>query len=129
MAAMFLSTRSGTRSSKELCSHVLKGASAKRDTDTREAILSLACVQTSPLPQKKFGRRDDVSSPPLLREGGRLYTGYPLSISGDLPLAIVLAPQNLPEFIVAPQHPNKRCSYCFQTKKVKEGKISIVKPY
>ena len=55
--------------------------------------------------------------------------GDPLSISGDLPLAFVLAPQNLPEFIVAPQRPNKRCSYCFQTKKVKEGKIRTVKPY
>ena len=37
----------------------------------------LACVQTSPLPQKKIGRRNVVSSPNFfLREGGRLYTGY-----------------------------------------------------
>ena len=37
----------------------------------------LACVQTSPLPQKKIGRRNVVSSLDFfLREGGRLYTGY-----------------------------------------------------
>ena len=34
-------------------------------------VLSIACVQTSPLPQKKIGRRDF-----FLREGGSLYTGY-----------------------------------------------------
>ena len=36
----------------------------------------LACVQTSPLPLKKIGRRDFFQ-----REGGRLYTGYSASIS------------------------------------------------
>ena len=41
----------------------------------------LACVQTSPLPHKKIGRR--VSSPDFfLREGGRLYTGYPIRHHG-----------------------------------------------
>ena len=47
------------------------------------ASFHLACVQTSPLPQKRIGRRDDVSSPDFfLREGGRLYTGY-LSLFSD----------------------------------------------
>ena len=37
----------------------------------------LACVQMSPLPRKKIGRRNVVSSPDFfLRERGRLYTGY-----------------------------------------------------
>ena len=31
--------------------------------------VTVACVQTSPLPQKKSGEE-------TLREGGRLYTGY-----------------------------------------------------
>ena len=77
---------------KSFVATFLKGASAKRDRDTREAILS--------------------RSPSRV-----ICPGF------------VLAPQNLPEFIVAPQRPNKRCSYCFQTKKVKEGKIRTVKPY
>ena len=39
-------------------------------------LLTIARVQTSPLPQKKIGRRDNVSSPDFfLREGGRLYKG------------------------------------------------------
>ena len=41
----------------------------------------LACVQPSPFPQKKTGRT--VSSPDFfLREGGRLYTGYPIRHHG-----------------------------------------------
>lgn len=39
-------------------------------------MLKLACVQTTPLPQKKIGRRDDFFSPDFfLGRGGRLYTG------------------------------------------------------
>ena len=38
--------------------------------------IHLACVQTSPLPQKKSGEEKSLFSRFFLREGGRLYTGY-----------------------------------------------------
>ena len=38
--------------------------------------IHLACVHTSPLPQKKLGEETILFSRFFLREGGRLYTGY-----------------------------------------------------
>ena len=65
------------RRTSEATRRVALNTHRKTITKKRVIIGHVACVQTFPLPQKKIGRRDVLSSPDFFpREGGRLNTGY-----------------------------------------------------